>query len=251
MKKFITGLFTLVFALCISCIANAADIEGIYDKGQAVYIPSANVWSTGAMSEGRIVLTKKTTDGSGNYSQYFYGNGKLAIALKSNFEFVTNGKLIGVDNASLKYYKINYNKKTKKFSQTLMNEKELQALFPDAKIVKISQFENNEFTLKKQFFKDRTILLLNDTDKYFHKYTFNPKYVQTTDIKGLITVKHFGKVKFSLFGDKTNMLIIKVKKGKVCCSCGIDCSCAPKCNCKEECKCGKDCKCEPKCNCEK
>ena len=251
MKKVLTGLFTLVLTLCFSCIANACDIEGLYANYQAVYMPKTKTWATAGMADGRVVLTKKTTEGSGNYSEYYYGNGKLAVALKSNFEFIKDGQLIGVDNAGLKYYKISYNTKSKKFVETPLSEKELQKLFPNAKIVKISQFTNNEYTLNKPFFKERTILLLNDTDKYFHKYTYTPSSVQTTDIKGLITVKHIGKVKFSLYGDKTNMLTIKVKDKKACCKCGVDCTCAPKCNCKNECKCGKDCNCGPKCDCSK
>ena len=71
-----------------SCIANACDIEGLYNNYQAVYLPSTSSWSTGAMADDRIVLTKKTSEGSGNYSEYYYSNGKLAINLNSNFEFI-------------------------------------------------------------------------------------------------------------------------------------------------------------------
>lgn len=270
MKKFLTGLFTLILTLCFTSIANACDIEGLYNNYQAVYIPKINRWSTAGMAPGRILLTKKTSIGTGNYSEYYYGNGKLAIALKSNFEFILDEKLYGVDNAGLKYYQITYNKKTKKFTEKQLSEKELQKLFPNAEIVKISQFTNNEITIKKQAFKDKEILLLNDTDKYFHKYTYKPAKVQPTDIKGLIKVKHIGTVKFSLFGDKTTMLTIKVRNGAKCicgekCNCGDnckcnkkDCKCGEKCNCGDNCKCGKDCKCPknecncaPKCNCKK
>ena len=212
MKKILTGLFGIILLICFLGIANACDIEGLYDNYQAVYLPSTNTWATAGMADDRIVLTKKTTEGSGSYSQYYLGDGKLAAALKSNFEFIKDGKLIGVDNAGLKYYKINYDNKTKKFEETPLCEKSLQELFPKAEIIKISQFKNNEITVKKQLFKDKKILLVNDTDKYFHKYSYSPKNVQKTDIKGLIKISHFGKVKFSLYGDKETMLTIKVKR---------------------------------------
>ncbi len=257
MKKFLTGLFTLIISLCFTGIANACDLDGLYDNYQAVYMPKTKTWATAGMAEGRIVLTKKTSQGSGNYSEYYYGNGKLAAALKSNFEFIKDGKLIGVDNAGLKYYEITYNNKTKKFVEKPLCEQSLKKLFPNAQIVKISQFTNNEITIKKKAFQEKKILLVNDTDKYFHKYTYKPENVQISDIKGLIKVKHIGKVKFSLYGDKTTMLTIKVRNGEKCtcadkCNCGKDCKCNKKeCKCGVECKCNKkDCKCnQVKCTC--
>lgn len=272
MKKLLTGLFSLILTMFFSSIANACDIEGLYNNYQAVYLPSTSSWSTGAMADDRIVLTKKTSEGSGNYSEYYYSNGKPAINLNSNFEFIKDGQLIGVDNAGLKYYKISYDKKSKKFIQTLLKEDELQKIFPNAQIIKISQFKNNEITVKKRLFKDKKVLLLNDTERYFHKYSYKPASVQQTDIKGLITLSHIGKVKFSLYGDKNDMLIIKVRKGSECtcgekCSCGPKCacnkdnkcSCGEKCNCGSECACNKDkkctcgekCNCKPECNCNK
>ena len=249
--------------MCFAGIANACDLEGLYDNYQAVYMPSTKTWATAGMAEGRIVLTKKTTQGSGSYSEYYYGNGKLAAALKSNFEFIKDGKLIGVDNAGLKYYELKYNTKTKKFVETPLCEKELQKLFPNTKIVKISEFTNNEYTVRKPFFKDKKILLVNDTAKYFHKYTYKPSKVQPTDIKGLIKVYRMGNVKFSLYGDKANMLTIKVRHGNTCtcgiqCTCGDNCKCskdckcaAPKCNCAKECNCGAECNCGKDCKCKK
>ncbi len=213
MKKILTGLFGVILSVCFMGIANACDIEGLYDNYQAVYMPSTNTWTTAGMADDRIVLTKKTSEGSGSYSEYYFGNDKLAFALKSNFEFIKDGKLIGVDNAGLKYYEITYDEKNKKFVEIPLCEKSLQKLFPKAEIIKISQFKNNEITVKKQLFKDKKILLLNDTDKYFNKYSYSPKNVQKTDIKGLIKISHLGKIKFSLYGDKKTMLTIKVKKG--------------------------------------
>lgn len=209
MKKLLTGLAVLVLALCTINVVSAEDMEGLYDNYQAVYLPSTNTWSMGAMSEDRIVLIKKTTEGTGGYSEYNYSNGKLAVALHSNFEFIKDGKLIAVDNASLKYYEVIY--KDKKFEEKLLSQEDLEKIFPYTQIVKISQFENNKITIKKPLFKKINILLVNDTDKYFHKYSYTPKDVQETDIKGLLRISHYGKIKFSLFGIKDNMLTIKVR----------------------------------------
>lgn len=241
MKKLLTGLAVFVLAVCFAGAVKACEFEGLYDNYQAVYTPSAQTWTTGGMADGRIVLTKKTTEGSGNYSEYHYGNGKLAISLHSNFEFIKDGRLIAVDNAGLKYYEVTYNGKN--FVEKKLCPDELHKLFPNAEIVKISQFTNNEYTVKKEVFQNKTLLLVNDTDKYFHKYSFSPKSVQQTDIKGLVKISHFGKIKFSLYGDKNNMLVIRVKCGKSC-GCSIGCTCANGCTCKKDCNCKKNCDCK-------
>ena len=150
MKKILTELSIIIFSVCFISVANACDIEGLYDNYQAVYMPSTNTWTTIGMVDDRIVLTKKTTEGSGSYSQYYFGNDKLAFSLKSNFEFIKDGKLIGVDNAGLKYYEITYDEKNKKFVETPLQAKSLQELFPNVEIIKISQFTNNEITIKKE-----------------------------------------------------------------------------------------------------
>lgn len=209
MKKFLTVMFTALFLCCFTTVSNACDIEGLYNNYQAVYIPSSNLWTTGSMSDDRIILTKKVSDGSGNYSEYYNLNGNKAIALDSNFEFIKNGKLIAVDNAGLKYYKVIYDGNN--FKEIPLCEKELQSLFPKAEIIKISQFKDNKITVKKKFMAKKPVLLVNDTDKYFHKYTYKPASVQKTDIKGLILLSKYGNVKFSLYGDKKDMLTIKVR----------------------------------------
>ena len=276
MKKLLNGLFTLILTICfigtamacdnpnckckdckcdsqkevlqgcsLNTIITKDDFEGIYNGYQVVYQPTTKTWSTGSLADNKIVLTKKTSDGSGNYSEYYSGNKKYTLALKSNFEFIKDGRFIGVDNAGLKYYEITYNQESDKFVETPLCPLGLKKIFPNTKIIKISKFNNNELIIKKRLFKKKQILLFNDTNNYFHKYTFSPSNVQTTDIKGLITINHLGKIKFSLYGDKENMLVIKVKKGK----CTQACSCKKECTCGENCKCGKDCKCDTKCTC--
>ena len=79
------GLLILAILLLSTPVVNAESFDGIYDKYQAVYIPSTKVWTTGSMAGDRIVLKKKTSTGTGSYSEYYYNNGKQAIALSSNF----------------------------------------------------------------------------------------------------------------------------------------------------------------------
>ncbi len=184
------------------------EIEGLYDGYQAVYMPSTKTWTNGGMAPDRIILTKKTSSGSGSYSEYYNSKGKLAVALNSNFEFIKDGQLIAVDNAGLKYSKVIYEKK--KFKEVPLTDEELQKIFPNAEIIKISQFHNNKIKVDKKLFKTKEVLLVNDTDKYFHKYSFNKK-VQPTDVKGLLKISKLGNLVYSLNGMEDGKITIKVR----------------------------------------
>lgn len=88
----------------------AETFEKLYDKYQVVYIPSAKVWTTGSMADGRIVLQKRTSAGTGSFSEYYDNKGKLVTELNSNFEFIKDGRLITVNNHELKYGELVYQK---------------------------------------------------------------------------------------------------------------------------------------------
>ncbi len=225
MKKVIALLSVLVL-LCTAAIAadkqdtqvfKALNVDGIYDKYQAVYLPSNNIWTTGSMVSNRIVLTKKTSSGTGSYSEYYDSKGKLAIALGSNYEFIKGGALIAVHNADLKFYTVTYNAKTKKFSESQMTAAAVQKLFPNAQIIKVSEFKNGKYTLKKPEGVEKEILILNDTDNSYYKYSYAPETVIQSDVKGLIWVNQKAKIKFSHYEDKkspTLTLIVKTTKVK-------------------------------------
>lgn len=208
MKKVLLVLLFAVLFVGVQA-AKAFNFEGIYDKYQAVFVPKSNVWSTGAMADGRIILTKKTSAGTGSYSEYFYSNGKPAITLDSNFEFIKDGKLIAVNNADLKFNEVVY--KNGKFLEVPLALSEVEKMFPGVEIVKISQFKDGKIVIKKPWFDKKTILLVNDTDKNFYKYTYKPSSVKETDITGLITLKRLGRITFSHYGDENGMLKIYVR----------------------------------------
>src|SRR5699024_9469228 len=131
---------------------------------------------------------------------------KPAFQSGSNFEFIDDKKLIAVDNASLKYSKIIFD--GSKFIQIPLEIEELKTIFPDVEIIKISRFKNNKLTIKKPLFKKKTVLLINDTDEYFHKYFVSPESSANKNIKGLITLsKKFTKVKFCHLGEKDGLTI--------------------------------------------
>ena len=201
-KNLLMFLLTAVF-LCIQGV-QAYEFEGIFADYQAVYTPSSGTWSMGAMADGRIVLTKKTSSGSGSYSEYYDGKGKLVMALSSNYEFIRDGRLIGVNNSALKFNEIVY--KNGKFIEKPLGEKEVAEIFPNVEIVN----NDGEIKIKKGWFKQKDVLIFNDTSRDFYKYSYKPSGVCLGNIKGLITLKTIGVVKFSHYSDKQNSLKLYV-----------------------------------------
>ena len=65
--------------------------------------------------------------------------------------------------------------------------------------------------LHKPLFKKKTILLVNDTDRYFHKITCKSKNIQDSEIKGLITIPRYGIIRFTHFGKHKGKLTFYIR----------------------------------------
>lgn len=177
------------------------DFEGIYEGYQVVYSPSGDFFSTGGMIEDRMLLTKHTSPGTGSYSSYSY-KGKEVLSLGSNFEFVKDGKFYASHNQDLTFSEISY--QNGKFLEKKMTEDQVKALFPNAQLVKISDFQNGKIKVKKPSGQPIALLIFNDTNANFYKYSFDPSTVKKTDIAGLIEVSKRGStVTFSHYGEDT------------------------------------------------
>ena len=210
MKKiFITFLFLISTAL------SAYSFDYIQTKQSVYYNPQTTKWSITQTSAKDIRLIYKMFVGSGGFSEYYNNKGKLAIGPFTNMEFINNGDFIGVDNANLKFVKYIYNNGY--FKAIPLDEKYIQSLFPDAEIIKISQFKNNEITLYKKPLEKKQYLILNDTKQGFYKYSYKPNNVRKTYVTALLDVNKFGKITFSHYGDDNDLfpaLKIHVKKQK-------------------------------------
>lgn len=172
-------------------------------------------WSTQRTTAKDIKLFYKLYPTSGGYSEYYNNKGKLAIGPFSNKEFIYNGNLIGIDNGNLKlicYYYDNGFFRNKELDTATVNN-----LFPNAEIIKISQFQNNSITLYKKPFEQKQYLIINDTNNNYYKYQFKPANISNENVNGLITVNKFGKITFSHYGDDNDFypaLKIHIKRLK-------------------------------------
>ncbi len=201
MKKILALFCAMLCWVCTQAHAFIYDMEGIYDKNQVVYFTKSKRWATGGMAPDRIVLTKKTSSGSGSYSMYYNSKGKLQTMLGSNFEYIKDGRLIAVHNADLKFYEVVYSKG--KFIERLLSTPEVRELFPGVQIIKVSEFKDGKVKVKKSSKDKKAILILNDTPITYYKYTFTGSGIETCDIAGLVEVSKFGKIKFSHYGENS------------------------------------------------
>ncbi len=206
MKKLI-----LIFGLLLMCSpVFAADMKPVLNNTQLLYSPKENVFSVGAPADGKISLSKRTSTGTGNYSIYSYNNNE--VMLGSNYEFLFNGRLISCHNADLKIFEVVYNGKI--FVEKELTEGQIKEIFPDAEILLISHFVDKKITVRKPAFEKKDFLLLNDTDEYFHKYSFHPQSVKYSPVAGLFKASSIGKITFSHFGQDKYTIYVKNNFGK-------------------------------------
>lgn len=92
----------------------------------------------------------------------------------------------------------------------VLNESEVQKLYPDYQIILISKFDKNrKYVIKNSLFKSKKVLLLNDTKRTFHGFEIYPlSSRQDNNSKSLITI--YGKKNIRLKhpgGDKFEIVV--------------------------------------------
>lgn len=185
----------------------------ITENAQVVFSPSSGKWTNGGMIDDRIVFTKHISSGSGSYSEYVSPRQKLYLS--STYEFLSDGRLIGYSEHDLKFYEIRYQNGV--FVEKKLNPEEVQALFPGLDIILLSTAENhNTIEIKKKWFGPQTFLLLNDTDIFYYKYSFEKFKNAPAPFKSAITVTEPTRLIFSHYGSRDTInppLFINISRG--------------------------------------
>ena len=194
MKKLLLAIFTF----CI-CASSASAYTYIKEKEHIFYNPENSSWATNQQTNNDIQLKNKSFIGSGGFVEYYYKDKKLAIGPETNIGFIHDGEFIGINSQELKFYKYLY--ENNKFVAKELNVDEIQELYPDYSIIRVSDFKNNEITIYKKFMSKKNILLLNDTENSFYKYNYKPASVNPERIKPFIRLSHAGKIVFSHYGE--------------------------------------------------
>lgn len=208
MKKVLLSL--LLFSFSSTVFADDNTLNLIKNEDKVFYSQENSIWLKEPETNNEQILTKTLFEGAGSYSIYNKEDGSLAFALATDCELINNGKLIIVDNNILKYYKLEYNDGS--IEQIELTDEEIQGVFPEAEIFKLSQIESdNKIWLHKPFRKERTLILVNDTDKFFHGINCKSKNVQNPEIKGLIKISRYGIIRFTHFGEYKGSLTFYIR----------------------------------------
>ena len=197
----------ILFVLCFSLSVYAEDLasipyKNIEEEGKIKYVN--DVWSSDVSRKDSDYLIKFISTGTGNFSEFYRSDGSFAFTTGCQYEFIYKGDLIGYSNQDLKFYDIVF--MDGKFVPRELTPDEVQVLFPNYTIIKISEFSPNTNSLKiKKRGRNFKVILLNDTDKTFYHYKFssgNAKY-ELYPLAGFIDIKKRGMFQFSHFGENT------------------------------------------------
>lgn len=176
-------LFIIVFLFGSNCLA--FDYNVIQDNSEVVYSPAFLQWSQASAHRDDIVFKK---------SEVGYITDSVEIKLNSDFQFLYLGRFFGVDNSMLKYYELEYINDS--FVERPLNYDEVQEIFADFDVLKISDFNRGSYTIINHC-DEKYILLYNDTEESFANYVVLPEvYFASFGINGIIRLPDRGKILF-------------------------------------------------------
>lgn len=182
--------------------------NAVNENSQILYSPGGVYWSDGGMVEDRIVFTRHVSSGSGGYSEYT-AEKEAPLYLPSNYEFLYEGRLIGYNTANLKFFEARYEDGT--FNAVELSAAQIGDLFPGLELLKISEAKDGVLTVKRRPGQVKSFLLVNDTDRDFHRYSFENRKA-AEPFKSLLTVDSFDEIVFSHFGSRDELFpILRIK----------------------------------------
>jgi len=197
-KRFFLVLF-LSFFITLSSYADGMPnlkYKNIKKKDKISYNFQTNTWSNKIDTKKGNYYIK--TKGFGNFFDYVDSNRDFAFSTNCEYEFIKDGRFIGYSNRDLKFYEMSYH--NNRLTKRALTKMEVQDLFPEHKIVSLSDFSDKTNSLKvKKHLRDLEIILYNETDKTFDNFTFdsgNAKF-ELYDLRGFITVTKPGMIQFA------------------------------------------------------
>ncbi len=220
-KNFLTVFAVLALMTLLPAYAKVLDevYSGVSDGQMIYYSFCSDKWYYQRPNQKKkciLEVTRRVSEGSGSYSEYVSPMYDVYTPAGSNYEFLYKGRLITYHIFDLKFYEIVYNHRNKQFIEVPLEEGFIKEIFKRPKIIYISQFnENNELTVRKRPFKKQRYLLLNDTDKYFYRYTLETPN-KSNVIKNLFFVKKRSDIDFAHFMENVDefpMYKIHVRNG--------------------------------------
>lgn len=193
MYKYIIIVCTLIFCLNSVQAKPTDEVYGGVSDGQTIYYSFVSgKWSYQKPKhfQKKVLEVTRYVVSDEKYSEYVSQKGQVYSPAGSNYEFLYKGKLITYHFYDAKFYEIIYHKQNKNFIEIPIYEKEIKKILGNPKIIHISDFDKeNKVIVKKMPLKRQWYLLLNDTDKYFYRYSLDTANKDDT-IKTLFYVKN-------------------------------------------------------------
>ena len=190
MKKMLLLILLLIPSVCI---ADTQIYNDIPVNSTVYFNPETETWAKNCPHGKCISFTKTLTEGNNKFSAYC-SNG-LNYDPDSTKEFFYKGDLIGYNQNTLKFYRLYFEDGELKTEK--LNEKELQEIFPECKIIRVSNFNNNTIKIKRPLFKDKKFLIMNDTNTLFYNYYFENLDTSNEQFNCIFTPKRARKYYFS------------------------------------------------------
>lgn len=206
MKKFFISLIFFMFMLNVSAesLPNLK-YKNIENNHKIYYDEQTGTWSKISDKKSQNYYIK--TKGFGDFYDYLDADKKFVFSTDCEYEFLYKGSLIGYSNKDMKFYDLTF--ADNKLSKTEIPQDMLETIFPEYKIIAMSDFSPKTNSLKiKKHSGNLKIILLNDTDYSFDNYSFssgNAKF-EKYSLRGFLSVTKPGMIQFSNQKESDNNL---------------------------------------------
>lgn len=202
MKKICCLIATFLF-ISLSAFA-LEDIEYKNIEEGAKIITKDAFWTLKIPKKSTNYFIKKISQEDSKLSEFYSTDGKIYFSTGCHYDFIYKGSLIGYSNYEMKFYEFYF--KDGQLNRRELLYDEVKELFPDYKVIKITDFSTTTNSLKlKKRGKNLKVIVLNDTDKYFYNYDFttNNSKLEKYILKGFVNIKKKGLIQFSRFGENS------------------------------------------------
>ena len=203
-KILLTFICAFAFMLSVQATANIP-YKNLSNNSYITFNEDSGLWEL-TNKKNAIYIFKRDVNGASGFSEFYSKEGELLFSTGCQYEFINKGLLIGYSNIDLKLYEFFMIDGI--LNQRELSEDEVQALFKDYRIVKLSDFSKSTNSIKiNRKSGVLKIILLNDTDNVFENYSFstnNAKF-ETYDLAGFLNVTKDGMIQFSANGENSKV----------------------------------------------
>lgn len=195
-------ILVIAFMYSFNCV-QARPIDEVYggvSEGQTIFYSfMSGKWSYQKPKhfQKKVLDVTRYVVSDEKYSEYLSLKGQVYSPAGSNYEFLYKGRLITYHFYDAKFYEIIYNKQNKAFIEVPLNNMDIRKIMGFPKVIYISKFDSEKkFLVHKKPFIRQWYLIINDTDRYFYKYSISTAE-KDVNIRTYFSVKKPATVMYS------------------------------------------------------